>query len=152
MAPECLPGKRQVKAAEIEALKTIDLYGLGMTIFQCINVVAPPFDIEIGSNEIINGDKPTMSEKYAHLRTTAWSAYYILYIKCTEMEPLQQNSAEEVLNYIKVDLKDKLAIMQLKNSQATALELYDFSIASENYEVVPEFPPNDGTDTCSFLF
>ena len=114
MVPEQLPGKCQIKQAKQENLMKVDIWQLGMTLFCLINPgLNAPFDIEFDrmtdipefpeeliANYLNAGNLPTTLDRYHIQRQIYWNRIYYAHRMCSQVNPGEQQSLDDVRNCI----------------------------------------------------
>lgn len=181
MAPEIVCENRKPNHVTLEDMKAIDVWALGMTLF---NVVNPdldyPYEIELKSSclpsdpdlarsrfqrllqeKMENEIKPESSRKYHRLQASEWNRLEEVFHKCTNFEASLRPTAQDVILELSANNGKDFAVQQISLgvSQATPLEEFDRKVADALVKgtsktacrVSEKAPLNDGTDACTFL-
>ena len=161
MSPEQLPGPYQAAFVSIESLKKTDIWQLGMTFFCLLNPnLTYPYGLEYSrlrldeniSPETYIGNLmkcqtlPEMSTEYEFQRTVYWDRLMSAYKLSSKLEAQSRSSLEDIIAALNIE--PALEVTNLRNSQASALEQFDESVACGS---VVAHPTNDGTNCCTFL-
>jgi serine/threonine protein kinase len=125
MAPEILVKSVRLKSASFDDLKKVDMWAFGMVLFCLVNPdLKYPYQLDINHDEnpieqvedlLTNHKRPTPSTKYSEMQTANWLIIHEAYEACTNFEPSQRLSAEQI--------KHKLcAVQPINQNQASNIQ------------------------------
>ena len=174
MSPELLVEEKRLTKASIADLMMADVWALGMVIFTLLNPsLKSPYILEMRSEGVRNQEQlkkfitellrkeklPQHDEKYDVDRVTVWFALEEVCRGCLNFNrdkrfPLQE--AARLLARRQERFSMDFQVINLRVSQATALEQFDQKVAEELQEQAKSLqsnvmPINDGTNACAFL-
>ena len=101
MAPEIMVKTSRLKSASLEDLKKVDVWALGLVMFNLVNpfrldLVKDLSTIEQVEEFLRQGKKPNGSKKYKKLQETIWLPITDVYRNCTEVDPTKRPTAMNV--------------------------------------------------------
>ena len=173
MAPELLVKEKLIQNASVANLILGDLWALGMIFFRMPNPsLKTPYVIEVRSEGVNSqeqlkkfirslleeGKHPLQDAKYDIDRATVWYDLEKVYRGFTNFDRNRRLSLQEAGQILRKrhERSRDLQVVNLKVSQATALEEFDARVAAgmEKHCKTKESvitPSNDGTNACAFL-
>ena len=178
MAPELLLKERALSNASIDDLKLADIWAVGMIFFTMVNPnLKCPYILEIRSQGGIRSQEelksfitslmrseryPMQDAKYEIARATVWRELENVFRGCVKWKREERFSLDEACAILKRDgdqhLRTNIDSIQLKVSQASAVEQFDEELVSQFEErgsndivQMNSTPSNDGTNACAFL-
>ena len=174
MSPELLVEEKRLTKASIADLIMADVWALGMVIFTLLNPsLKSPYILEMRAEgvrtqeqlkkfitELLRNEKlPQHDEKYDIDRATVWFALEEVFRGCLNFNREKRLSLQEAAQIL-ARRHDRFSmdfqVINLRVSQATALEHFDQKMAVEFQEQAKSLqsnvmPINDGTNACAFL-
>ena len=174
MSPELLVEEKRLTKASIADLIMADVWALGMVIFTLLNPsLKSPYILEMRAEgvrtqeqlkkfitELLRNEKlPQHDEKYDIDRATVWFALEEVFRGCLNFNREKRLSLQEAAQIL-ARRHDRFSmdfqVINLRVSQATALEQFDQKVAVEFQEQAKSLqsnvmPINDGTNACAFL-
>ena len=174
MSPELLVEEKRLTKASIADLIMADVWALGMVIFTLLNPsLKSPYILEMRAEgvrtqeqlkkfitELLRNEKlPQHDEKYDIDRATVWFALEEVFRGCLNFNREKRLSLQEAAQIL-ARRHDRFSmdfqVINLRVSQATALEHFDQKVAVEFQEQAKSLqsnvmPINDGTNACAFL-
>ena len=159
MSPELLVEEKRLTKASIADLMMADVWALGMVIFMLLNPsLKSPYILEMRSEGVRNREQlkkfitellrkeklPQHDEKYDVDRASVWFALEEVCQGCLNFNRRQERFSMD------------FQVINLRVSQATALEQFDQKAAEELQEQAKSLqsnvmPIHDGTNACAFL-
>ena len=174
MSPELLVEEKRLTKASIADLIMADVWALGVVIFTLLNPsLKSPYISEMRAEgvrtqeqlkmfitELLWNEKlPQHDEKYDIDRSTVWFALEEVFLGCLNFDREKRLSLQEAAQIL-ARRYDRFSmdfqVINLRVSQATALEHFDQKVAVEFQEQAKSLqssvmPINDGTNACAFL-
>ncbi|XP_044175083.1 probable cyclin-dependent kinase 8 [Acropora millepora] len=177
-APELFVKEMLLSDASIGDFMLADIWALGMIFFSLINPsvkypyrseirlarnVSSQDQLKIFISSLVSQKKlPLADEKYAVERATVWRGLEDVYRGCANFDRHSRLSLEEAAKILSKEDKrvsDDLDVVQLKVSQATAVQQFDHRFAVQLKDNATNEPAdqsenalrNDGTNACAFL-
>ena len=173
MAPELLVKEKLIQNASVANLILADLWALGMIFFTMLNPsLKTPYVIEVRSEGVNSQEQlkkfirslleeqkhPLQDVKYDIDRATVWYDLEKVYRGFTNFDRNRRLSLQEAGHILRRrhERSRDLQVVNLKVSQATALEEFDARVAAgmEEHCKTKESmttPSNDGTNACAFI-